>query len=116
MLGLGRRVLVKINHFEGKHKIVDKWEMEPNIIVEEPHKEIRKEKNNKIVKMLHRNLLLPIGGLPIGSPHRGAILFLLSPPGCTKNRNGCTDSGSPNSNLRQVPQPRQSETTAWLAD
>ena len=65
----GDRVLVKILAFDGKHKLADKWEEAPYEIVSHPNKEIpvyevRKENGTGRKRILHRNLLLPIGFLP----------------------------------------------------
>ena len=54
--------------FKGKHKLANKWESEPYIIISQPNKDIpvfllRKE-NGGGERTLHRNLLLPIGSLP----------------------------------------------------
>ena len=64
-LETGDRVLVKILAFEGKHKIQDKFEEEPYVVVEQPNKDIpvyrvRSEKSD-VAKTLHRNHLFPIG-------------------------------------------------------
>ncbi|XP_062578027.1 adenylate cyclase, terminal-differentiation specific-like [Saccostrea cucullata] len=65
---LGDRVLVKIVAFDGKHKIADKWEEEPYLVIEHPNPEIpvykvQKETTKGKTRTLHRNLLLPIGHL-----------------------------------------------------
>ena len=63
-LTVGDYVLVKNVHFEGKHKLVDKWNSDLNIVTEQPNEDIpvfrvRAEKDGK-EKILHRNLLLPV--------------------------------------------------------
>lgn len=62
----GDRVLVKVVSFDGKHKIQDRWEDHPYIILKQPNKEIpvfkvRREDGQGRIRVLHRNLLLPIG-------------------------------------------------------
>ena len=64
----GDRVLVKILAHQGKHKIENKWEDRPYIIIKQPNEEIpvyslqREDKSGKI-RTLHRNVLLPIDSL-----------------------------------------------------
>lgn len=64
---MGNRVLVKRTSFDGKHKLSNKWESEPYIIVDQPNKFIPvftvKEEEYGRKKNIHRNLLLPIGHL-----------------------------------------------------
>jgi transposase InsO family protein len=65
----GDRVLVRIVAFDGKHKIADRWEEDPYIVLEQPNEDIpvfvvRKENGEGRRRTLHRNLLLPIGALP----------------------------------------------------
>ena len=67
----GDRVLVKIVAFEGRHKISDRWERDPYNVLSQPNIEIpvfkvQREDGVGPVRTLHRNLLLPIGNLPIG--------------------------------------------------
>ena len=63
---VGDRVLVKIVAFDGKHKIQDRWEDEPYIVLKQPNPTIpvyvvQKESKEGRKRVLHRNLLLPIG-------------------------------------------------------
>ena len=63
---VGDRVLVKIVAFDGKHKIQDRWEDEPYIVLKQPNPSIpvyvvQKESKEGRKRVLHRNLLLPIG-------------------------------------------------------
>ncbi|VDI22698.1 Hypothetical predicted protein [Mytilus galloprovincialis] len=65
---IGDLVLVKIVAFEGKHKLSDKWEQDPYVVLEQPNLEIpvftvRKESGEGRKRNLHRNLLLPVGHL-----------------------------------------------------
>ena len=62
------RVLVKIVAFDGRHKIADKWEEDVYIIIGQPNPDIpvfkvRKENGTGRVRILHRNLLLPVGSV-----------------------------------------------------
>ena len=72
MVEVGDRVLVKIVAFDGKHKLSDRWEPDPYIIVRQPSSdipvyEVQRENGIGPKRMLHRNLLLPIGSLPLNS-------------------------------------------------
>ena len=65
----GDKVLVKVVAFEGKHKIADRWEEEPYVILRQmnnniPVYEVKKLHGKGRKRILHRNLLLPIGHLP----------------------------------------------------
>ena len=69
-LEVGDKVLVKIVKFDGKHKIADRWENEPYVIIKQPNKDIpvytvKSENPNGLERTLHRNLLLPISSNPI---------------------------------------------------
>ena len=62
------RVLVKIVAFDGRHKIADKWEEDIYVIVSQPNPDIpvfkvRKENGTGRDRVLHRNLLLPVGSV-----------------------------------------------------
>ena len=64
----GDKVLVKIVAFDGRHKIADRWEEEPYVIVRQtnpniPVFEVKKVNGHGKKRTLHRNLLLPIGHL-----------------------------------------------------
>ena len=66
----GDRVLVKIVSFDGKHKIADRWEKQPYIVQRQPNEAIpvyvvKREDGTGPDRTLHRNLLLPIGHLPL---------------------------------------------------
>lgn len=65
---VGDRVMVKIVAFEGKHKLANRWEEEPYVVLDRPNPDIpvyvvRKENGEGRKRTLHRNLLLPIGTL-----------------------------------------------------
>ena len=67
---IGDRVLVKAVGFEGKHKIANRWEESPYIVTAQPNTdipvyEVRQENNQGKPRVLHRNMILPIGSLPI---------------------------------------------------
>ncbi|VDI38875.1 Hypothetical predicted protein [Mytilus galloprovincialis] len=62
----GDRVLVKIVYFDGRHKLADKWEDIPYVVLDQPNQEIPvftviREDGEGKTKKLHRNLLLPVG-------------------------------------------------------
>ncbi|XP_052098324.1 uncharacterized protein LOC127733081 [Mytilus californianus] len=62
------RVLVKILAFDGTHKLQDKWEEDPYVILDQPNTElpvyvVRKENGHGRKRTLHRNHLLPIGSI-----------------------------------------------------
>lgn len=66
---------MKIVAFDGPHKLSDKWEEDPFIVISQPNRDIpvyivKKENNTSKSKTLHRNLLLPIGhvDLPVKKP------------------------------------------------
>ena len=61
-------VLVKIVAFDGKHKLANKWEEEPYRVLRQPNPdvpvyEVQRESGEGRKRILHRNLLLPIGHL-----------------------------------------------------
>lgn len=65
----GDRVLVKILAFEGKHKISNKFEENPYIVIDQPNEDvpvytIQREDGVGPLRKLHRNHLLPISTLP----------------------------------------------------
>jgi transposase InsO family protein len=71
-LAEGDRILVKILAFTGRHKISDKWEAKPYIVLRKPNPDIpvfdvQREDGIGRVRTIHRNHLLPIGELPIGN-------------------------------------------------
>ena len=69
-LVLMTKVLVKVVAFEGKHKIADRWEEEPYVFMRQmnnniPVYEVKKLHGKGKKRILHRNLLLPIGHLQV---------------------------------------------------
>jgi transposase InsO family protein len=70
ILDIGDRVLIKALAFEGKHKLADRWEEEPYVVIEHPNTEIpvyilKPENGVGRKRTLHRKHLLPIGSIPI---------------------------------------------------
>lgn len=68
----GDRVLSRNVGIRGKHKLADRWEEEPYIVVRQPDPdipvyEVRKEHSMGRVKTVHRNHLLPFMSLPTPS-------------------------------------------------
>ena len=66
---------IKIVTFDGKHKISDKWEDEPYIVLDQPDLsiqvfQIQKETTKGKIRTLHRNLLLPISQLNFYKTHK----------------------------------------------
>jgi hypothetical protein len=60
------RVLVKQVSFDGKHKLADTWEKVPSVVVDQANSEIPvctaiREDGEGRTRILHRNLLLPVG-------------------------------------------------------
>ena len=88
----GDRVLVKVASSDRKHKLADRWEQDPYIvlIMRQPNNDIpvynlRKENNEGRTRTLHRNQLLPIGyirDVPTPAPTK-----LLKIPLIPANRN-----------------------------
>ena len=73
VLAVGDRVLVKKLAFEGRHKLEDKWEDQPYVVMEQPNPDIpvykvKREDDSGGERTLHRNHLLPISSLPLESP------------------------------------------------
>ena len=65
----GDRVLVRNVGLKGCHKIADRWQRHPYIVVSQlvpdiPIYRVKKEHSNPPAKLLHRNMLLPFIGLP----------------------------------------------------
>ena len=63
---VGDHVLVKIVALEGTHKLANKWEDNPYLILAQPNPDVpmytvQKENGEGRKRTLHRNLLLPIG-------------------------------------------------------
>ena len=70
VLSVGDRVLVRKLAFQGKHKIADRWEPNAYVVVAQPNStvpvfQVKREDSRGETRTLHRNVLLPIGTLPI---------------------------------------------------
>lgn len=70
VIEVGNRILVKKLAFDGKHKLADKWETAPYVVLSKPNPDIpvfdvQLEDGSGRVRTLHRNHLLPIGELPL---------------------------------------------------
>ena len=61
-LEVGDLVLLKNVGLRGKHKIADKWQQDPFVVDDKPNPDIPvyRIKRGSEVKMIHRNLLLPV--------------------------------------------------------
>ena len=62
---VGDKVLLRLNAFKGKHKIQDHWENTIYEVVEQAFKKIpvfkiKSQGSDDGVKIVHRNLLLPL--------------------------------------------------------
>lgn len=58
-------VLVKIVAFNGRHKLADKWEHGPYVVINQPNDDIpvyrvKKQNGEGKIRVLHRNVLLPM--------------------------------------------------------
>ena len=65
----GDLVLVKQVGLKGKHKIADKWDTEPYVVIGKPDEkmpvyEIRRHDGTGAARTVHRNLILPLA-LPV---------------------------------------------------
>ena len=66
VLEVGDRVLVKVVAFDGRHKLADKWEEDPYLVISQPNQDIpvykvQREDGVGRMRILHRNLILPTG-------------------------------------------------------
>ena len=69
----GDRVLVRLVGLKVKHKLADRWDTNPYIVIEKydnlPVYVVERENNNNHTrKTLHRNLLMPVGYLNPTAP------------------------------------------------
>ena len=67
---VGDKVLLRCTAFKGKHKIQDWWEDTIHEVVEQPFEnmpvfKIKSLGGDNRVKMVHRNLLLPLSSKPL---------------------------------------------------
>ena len=58
----GETVLLKNIGLKGKHKLADKWQKDAFVVIGKPNEDIPVYtiKRGKVVKNIHRNLLLPV--------------------------------------------------------
>ena len=65
-LDVGDRVLIRQVAFKGRHKISDKWDKDPYVVIDIPIPvfKVQKEHDSAVVKTLHMNLLLPFSAIP----------------------------------------------------
>ena len=77
----GDMVLLKNVGLKGKHEIAHKWQHEPFTLLERPNPDIRvyRIKHGSKIKVVHRNLLLPVA-LPFDFQHveSSSLLLLIS--------------------------------------
>lgn len=71
----GDRVLVKVQAFEGKHKLADKWTAEIYVVMDQPNSDIpvykvKREDGQGPVKTLHRNNLFHLGNTLLDESQR----------------------------------------------
>ena len=121
----GDRILVRQVAFQGKHKIADKWQDTVYVIVSQPNPDIpvyrvRPEmvSDSRSDKVLHRNMLLPIGSIPCNQEKSGKIEVPPIPaelpindttvPSVSSVSPVQTSSGDLSVRLHPVPRPRSS--------
>ena len=68
-LDVGDRVLVRKVGFRGKHKLADRWEKTPYVVLQIPNRDVpvyrvQQESGDQVIKTLHRNMLLPFSAIP----------------------------------------------------
>lgn len=89
---LGDRVMVKIVAFEGKHKLANRWEEEPYVVLDRPNPDIpvyvvRKENVEGRKRTLHKNLLLPIGTLNLSDSLGQTVISKKPTPAPRRKKN-----------------------------
>ena len=70
----GDIVLIRNVGLKDKHKLADRWNRQPYVVIAQPNKDIpvfavKKEHGKGKAKLLHRNLLLPFMSIP-SKPHK----------------------------------------------
>ena len=77
------RILVRQVPFQGKHKIADKWQDTVYVVISQPNPDIpvycvrpKRVSDSHSDKVLHRNMLLPIGSIPCNQEMSGKIEVL----------------------------------------
>ena len=83
-LEIGDRVLVRNVGLKGTNKIADKWSEQVYFVVSQPNPdipvyEVKPEIGRSRVKVLHRNLLLPIPCLPVQTPKADPVNVKTTP-------------------------------------
>lgn len=74
-VAVGDKVLVKMVGIRGRHKLADRWCRDVYVVISQPNPDIpvfrvRKEFARGPVRTLHRNLILPLSGIPLLAPLR----------------------------------------------
>ena len=69
----GDRVLVRNVGLKGKNKLADRWSKDTYVVIDKPYSDLPIfqvciETNDEKPKLLHRNMLLPVVGLPVQEP------------------------------------------------
>ncbi|XP_073792914.1 retrovirus-related Pol polyprotein from transposon opus [Danio rerio] len=87
---VGDRVLIKNVNIRRKHKIADRWESTVYVVVKQPNADIpvyvvRPENGDGSERILHRDLLLPCGFLPVSPTVADEILTV--PENCSSRVN-----------------------------
>ena len=118
LLQPGDRVLVRNLNLRGKHKLGDRWEKSPHLVInrrgELPVYKVRPEGGGR-ERILHRNLLLPLTTIPAQLPEQ--VLPTVAPQ--TSQRDGGHVASSQNSlsrsrrTLFQLTQKRRNVTIYW---
>lgn len=101
-LDIGDRVLVRNVAFKGKHKLADKWERDPYVVIHIPDSSIpvfkvKKESGRHEIKTLHRNMLLPFSYIPRTSEFHDSSLSNEDSSVQKQRRNGGGSSHTPSS-------------------
>jgi hypothetical protein len=65
VLEVADRILLRVVAFDGRHKLAEKWEEDPYLVISQPNKDIpvykvQREDGVGRVRILHINLLKPI--------------------------------------------------------
>ena len=92
----GDRVLVYIVGLKGTNKIADKWSEQVYFVVSQPNSDIpayemKPDIGRSRVKVLHRNLLLPIPCLPVKTPKADTANVETTPAVIAEENKGMAD-------------------------
>ena len=95
-LEIGDRVLVRNVGLNGTNKIADKWSDQVYFVVSQPNPdipvyEVKPEIGRSRVKVLHRNLLLPIPCLPVKAPNADTANVETTPAVIAEENKGMAD-------------------------